>query len=462
MSIKKPKNSQVPPKASRDYREIAIEEFLAFWSFLRHNWYFVLPALLIIALLIYIVRPLPPKQLRLATGQPNSTFQVIGEQYRSFFAKQGVDLALVPTKGAQENIELLRNGAVDAVFSQGGLKIDDPEDTIRSLGSISLQPLWLFYRGEEVATSENLKQFLVNRRTSLNLPGSGTRLLTDTILKLHKIDPEDSHYVSLSTRKSIDALKASKIDAMFLVAGVESKNLHELLAIPGIHAFNFDLADAYTKRLRYLDEVNLPKGALEFEPISPIKNVSMVATSVVLLATNQLHPAHQLLFLEAASEFDNYRIAVFNRETRFPAYTDQSVPESEFAERYYKRGSPLLWGHAPFWVVSLFDEIWFYVIAAGAVLIPLISFAPSYRKSHAEASIEECYTELRLIEVHLIDASKKEDLVELQSETNSLKERIWRLWVPTGNRPAYYDLKNALILVQEEISKKIRQADAIN
>ena len=118
------------------------------------------------------------------------------------------------------------------------MKVNDLNDTVRSLGSISLQPLWLFYRGEEVANTENLKKFLTTRRTSLNLTGSGTRILTDTILKLHKIEPKSSNYVSMSSRESIDALKDSKIDAMFLVAGVESKNLRELLAIQGIHAFN--------------------------------------------------------------------------------------------------------------------------------------------------------------------------------------------------------------------------------
>ena len=100
--MKKSQKSQVPPKASLNYREIALEEFLAFWSFIKHNWYFVLPGILIFALMVYLIRPLPPKYLRLATGQPNSTFQVIADEYAQFFAKQGVELVLVPTGGAQE------------------------------------------------------------------------------------------------------------------------------------------------------------------------------------------------------------------------------------------------------------------------------------------------------------------------------------------------------------------------
>lgn len=459
--MKKSPNSYVPPKASRNYQEIIIEELLAFGSFLKHNWFFILPALLVLAVLIYIVRPLPPKHLRLATGQPNSTFQVIGEQYQQFFSKHGIAMELIATNGAQENLELLQMGQVDAAFSQGGLKIEDSRDIIRSLGSISLQPLWLFYRGSEIPSTESLNNFLVKRRVSLNVPGSGTRTLAETILRLHKINPDAGNFEALSSKEGLEALKSGRLDAMFLVAGVESKNLRDLLVQPGIRAFNFDLADAYTKRYRYLDLVSLPKGALDFNPISPQKNINMVATSVAILTTDALHPAHQLLFLEAATEFDDHRIAIFNRETKFPSYTDQSIPESDFAHRFYKQGTPVLWGRAPFWLVSLFDEIWFYLFAAGAILIPIYSFVPSYRKTHAELSIEECYTQLRHIEVNVIESVSQSEFEELLAQIDQLKDRIWRLWVPSGIRPAYYDLRTALLSVRHDIVEKLTQTTSL-
>lgn len=455
--MKKSPNAHVPPKASRNYHDIVVEEFLAFGSFLKHNWFFILPGLLVLAVLVYIVRPLPPKHLKVATGQPNSTFQVIGDQYQRFFSKHGVHVELVPTKGAEDNLELLQQGKVDAIFSQGGLKVEDAGDEIRSLGSISLQPLWLFHRGSEVPLSENLDEFLSKRVVSLNLPGSGTRTLSETILKLHKMNPDAANYKSLSSKESIDALMAGKIDAMFLVAGVESKNLRDLLVQPGIRAFNFELADAYTKRQRYLDLVSLPKGAMNFNPISPKNNINMVATSVTILTTDKVHPAHQLLFLEAATEFDSQRVAIFNRESKFPAYTDQSVPESDFAHRYYKQGSPVLWGHAPYWLASLFDEIWFYLFAAGAILIPIYSFVPSYRKTHAELSIEECYSQLRHIEVNVVESTAQEEYEELLGQIDQLKDRVWRLWVPSGIRPAYYDLRSALLSVRNDIIEKLAQ-----
>lgn len=449
--MKKKAPRQTPPTVARNYRELISEESLALWSFLKSNWYYVIPLLLLIITVIYIVRPVPPSKIRLATGQPNSTFQVIGEDYREIFRKHGVELELVQTMGALENNQLLNRGEVDAIFSQGGMKIHDPGEKIQSLGSIAYQPLWLFYRGREVAASQHLHEFLQERQVSINVVGSGTRILAENILKLHHVDPESSNFHALTTRDSISALLSGKLDAMFLVAGVESNNLRELLFSPGMHIFNFHLSDAYTKRLRYLESVTVPRGSIEFNPISPITDVNLISTTVTILTTEDLHPALQLLFLEAAEDFDARRSVIFNRETRFPAYSDTNVPESDVARRFYKEGSPFLWGYVPYWLASLFDEIWFYLLAAGAVIIPLLGSIPSYRKTHAELSMEECYSQLRVIELNVLEAQDRDSLNELLAELDALKHRVWRLWVPSGNRPAFYDLKNAVLMVRNEI-----------
>jgi TRAP-type uncharacterized transport system substrate-binding protein len=452
--MKKNKKIPIPPNVSKNYREIIAEEALALLSFVRHNWYFVLPVVFAFIVIVYLVRPLPPKTIRLATGQPNSTFQVIGEHYKEYFKRQNVELELVESSGALENNRLLEEGQVDVIFSQGGLKIYDPREEIRSLGSISYQPLWLFYKGKHVLPETKLADFLRNRRTSINVVGSGTRILSETILKLHNLDPDDLTFESFTTQQSIAAMKSGEIDAMFLVAGVESKNLQELILSPGVQIFNFDLADAYAKRLRYLTQVTVPKGSVHFDPVSPPFDVNMVASTVTLLSTEDLHPAIQLLFLEAASEYDQTRLAVFNGEVTFPAYTDKAVQQSQVAARFYKNGTPFLWDRAPYWVASLFDEIWFYLLALGAILIPIIGFLPSYRKSHSESSIEECYTELRHIESQLLEANDKHTIASLEAQLGQLKYRVWRLWVPSGNRPAYYDLRGAVIAVEADLAVK--------
>lgn len=450
--IRKP----IPPSVARNYRVILEEELLAIVSFIKHNWVYSSLILLLLVSLIYIIRPIPPQKVRLATGQDNSTFQVIGERYRELFKREDIELELVPSAGAIQNHQLLLDGKVDAAFSQGGITISDPDKIVRSLGSISYQPLWLFYRGNEVPTDLPLASFLATRRLSINVPGSGTRILSEEILKLHNIRTDHAQLKSLSTKQSIEAMRGGRIEGMFLVAGVESKNLQEIILLPDVHFYNFDLMQAYTKRLRYLSPVVLPKGAISFDPVNPPANVNLVSTTVTLLATDKLHPAIQQLFLEAGSIYDDHKQGIFGSEFSLPAYTDTSVEQSNVAKRFYKKGHPFLWGHAPFWIASLFDEIWFYLLALGAILIPIISFWPSYRKSYSELSIEECYSDLRRMEMQLLDPSNKDEVERLASEIKVLKERVWKMWVPSGNRPAYYNLRRALLSTEADIEDKLQ------
>ena len=63
---------------------------------------------------------------------------------------------LVPEAATDEHLELLRQGKADLGFVQGGtadIGYDD-EESITSLGSLFVEPLWLFYR-EDAARRQN-------------------------------------------------------------------------------------------------------------------------------------------------------------------------------------------------------------------------------------------------------------------------------------------------------------------
>lgn len=446
----KTSRKKLPPKAPGNFRTVVVEELLAFWSFLQSNWLYILPSLLLIAVTLYIARPLPPHTVTVATGQPNSTADVVGHKYREYFKKHGVDLKLVPTHGAEENLQLLAEGKVNASFTQGGLPLPAESEHLLSLGSIAYQPLWLFYYGDE--TPADLNALLATRKTSINVPGSSTRSLTLSVLEAQGIDSGAHGLLAMDTHESVEAFKAHKIDALFLVASMESHNLHDVAKIPGVRLYSFKLAEAYAKRFQYLDPVVLPAGAISLHPANPVSDTHMIATTLDVLTTDQLHPAHQLLFLEATEEFERKRVSYFTHG-KFPTYMDTRIPESDVARRFFKEGSPFLWNYAPYWVASLFDEVWFYLLAIGAIVIPLMSFLPSYRKTHAVLSMESCYDALRLIENEMVlrreaDAPITEDLLD---RLDSLKDKVRALWVPTGNRNAYYDLRAAINIVREDI-----------
>ncbi len=445
------RRKKLPPKAPGNFRTVFVEELLAFWSFLLSNWLYVLPGLALVALLIYVVRPVPPKTVTIATGQYHSTADVIGHRYHEFFKRHGVDLQLVQSKGAEENISLLAEGKVDAVFSQGGLQLPDNASHFVSLGSVVYQPLWLFhYQTDNV--DPDLNRFLAGKKVSINIHGSSTRAMVGPLLEAQGIDLNLPNLINMGTVDSLNALKERKIDAMFLVGAMASKNVQEIAQLPGIQMYNFTLAAAYAKRFQYLDPVLLSAGTFNLHPITPKKDVNMIATTLDILTTERMHPALQLLFMEATDDFERKRVSYFV-PGKFPAYIDTRIPESDVARRYFKEGSPFLWGYVPYWAASLFDEVWFYLLAIGAVAIPLIGFLPSYRKTHAVLSIESCYDELRLIENEVLYLHEQHHAMspELLKRIDRLKDKVRALWVPTGNRGAYYDLRAAINIVREDI-----------
>lgn len=442
---------KLPPRAPSNFRSVVVEELLAFWSFITSNWIFVLPSLLLIVLLIYVVRPMPPKTLTIGTGQLNSTPDVVGRKYHEFFKRHGVELKLVPTKGAVENLQLLKEGKVDAAFSQGGLPLGDDIDNVRSLGAIAYQPLWFFYYGNET-DEPDLTRLLAGRKVSVNVEGSSTRGLTMEVLEAQGVDTSAPNFLAMKTPDSVAAFKEKKIDGLFLVGGMDSKNIWAVSKFPGVKMYDFRLAEAYSKKFPYLEVVKFPTGGFSFHPVTPAKDIHMIATTLDILTTERLHPALQLLFMEATTDFEQKRVSYFTHG-KFPVYMDTRIQESDVARRYFKEGSPFLWGYAPYWVASLFDEVWFYLLAIGAIVIPLIGFVPSYRRSHAVLSIEHCYDELRAIETMIIRARQLSEPVDpdLLEQIDLLSDEARELWVPTGNRNAYYDLRAAITIVREDL-----------
>src|SRR5690606_12086766 len=83
-------------------------------------------------------------------GPEQSAYEEFGKRYQQALARYGIQVELLPTEGSSDNLQMLRSGRADLGFVQGGsadLAYDD-DDAIVSLGSLFVEPLWLFYREE--------------------------------------------------------------------------------------------------------------------------------------------------------------------------------------------------------------------------------------------------------------------------------------------------------------------------
>lgn len=429
-------------------------------SMLKFQWPLVVLFVVGLLVLVFVTRPFAPTRLKLATGQANSSLDALGKKYAEEFKRHGVTLDLVNTAGAFENIELLKKLKVDAAFSLGGTVEASEVPEIVTLGSVEYQPFWLFYRGSAY-DGINPSKFFAKKYFSVNIPGSGTRHLTEKLLNLHGIKIEgNQHMLSMPSGDSADALLAGKIDGVFLVAGIESKTIQRIVKSPDIKIFNFSMAEAYARRLKFLEIVNLPRGSIELTDDVPIENIQLVETTTTLIAEDDLHPAIQHLFLSTARKFNDAGQGFFRRTGGFPALIEQGLPTSSVAERYYSKGAPALEGYLPFWLSSLFDRIWFILFAAFAIGYPLSQLFPNYRLVYANLCMADCYDKLRAVDQKLIGTATFADLEANRAEFLELEERINQLWISNGHNGDFFNIKNAVEIVRGRVQRLAEQFKA--
>lgn len=441
---------RVNPEIERYFYHSVKDEVAALLLLLRYQWYLVLMLVVGVGWLMLISNPWPPRTIRVAVGQPNSTLEVVAKKYAAHFDDHDVKLELVRSNGAIENLELLKAGKVDVAFSQGGAPVDD-DAKILSLGSIGYQPLWFFHRGQ-VPQGADVLDYIVGKRISIAMPGSGTRLMVDSVLNaIPQEGKSRSTFVELSAAASTQALFEGRIDGMFLLAGMESGNLNALLEREDIGIMSFPCAKAMTRFANYAEVVSVPRGALSLSPARPSEDIQMIATTTTIMVSKDLHPAIQYLFLEASSAMYREESVFFDRAKGFPAFVDKSSRKSKVAQRYYQSGPAVLENYAPFWVASFFDRAWFSILAALAVIYPLFRLLPRYRVVMFEVVMSNAYTKI----YHLYQSLEERDTLhawaDAQREYLQLKAEIESYWVPKGCKEAYGSLLNTLHLLKAKL-----------
>ena len=91
-----------------------------------------------------------PSSFTIASGPAGSSFDRYAEQYQKILARQGITLKIVHSDGSFDNLHKLNDpkSGVDVAFVQGGDAGTTEVEHLSSLGSISYQPLLVFYRGK--------------------------------------------------------------------------------------------------------------------------------------------------------------------------------------------------------------------------------------------------------------------------------------------------------------------------
>jgi TRAP-type uncharacterized transport system substrate-binding protein len=417
----------------------------------------VIVILLLIGGVIIYLKPFPFTGISIATSYKGGDWYQFGEAAIAPLKEDGIDVEVVVTNGAIENAEKLNdsNSKVNAGFVYAAALSVDQQKGLYSLGSVSYDPVWIFYRNNlagKIATIQDLAKY----RVALAPKKSGSYALTKKLFEINGIDIEsNSNFVSSSWAESRENFLSGKTDAYVFITTIVDPLVEELIHSPDMTLLNMPNAIAYQKRFNYLDAVVIPAGSINIEKKLPARDISLIATTTTLAVRKDLHPSLQLALLMSSKEIiqDSSRL-FFSKRNEFPAYVDPSVSISPVARNYYNYGPPKSTEYLPYWLVIFIDRFWFVVLAAFAVIYPLSKLNFHLRRFRFIIRKRPLYELLLNMEKEITGKKlPSEDKEKLLKKLETINKHAHQHFIPVGEETDYFLFINALQLLRNKIER---------
>ncbi len=409
----------------------------------------------LVVLAYWWLNPNPPKQVTLATGPAQSAYEEFGKRYQQALAADGIEVLLLPSDGSSHNLQLLREGRADVAFVQGGTAelLPDDADELVSLGSLFVEPVWLFYRTEsaerllKAPRLAGLRQ-LGGWRVNVGSEGSGVPKLMERLLEANKVEPGAVQMSRLEqTPATVDFL-AGKLDALVFASAPESLMVQMLLQTPGVQLLDFAQNEAYARRFPFLTPVTLPRGVVDLAANVPARDVRLVASTTSLLARDGTHPALLTLFAQNAQKLHGGS-GWFNRAREFPNSRASELPIAKEADRAMNEPVPMLQRYLPFWIANLVERMWLVLGLLIAVMLPLSRIVPPLYQFRVRSRVFRWYGRLREIENDM--EAGKTDSAELLKALDGLEAQVEKVSVPLSYADELYALRNHIHLVRKKL-----------
>ncbi|MFA5899319.1 MAG: TAXI family TRAP transporter solute-binding subunit [Hyphomicrobium sp.] len=417
-------------------------------------------------------------------------YQELATTYEKALEPYGVDL--IPRPGV-EGFKTLKGLVADppeydAAFIKGGLvgsmqgrlarsKAQDWHQKqlgkLRSVGRLFYEPIWVFVRSD--FSGQSLRD-LKGKPVLTGTWESGTRRIAAQLLRANGVEFSKDNPLMISEDLAPDGgqLLAGKAEAAFLILPADADLVQQLLHVQGIRLLNFTLeADAYVNRFPALTKVLLNRGAVEFEPLSPPENVTLLATSTALVVRADLEPS--LIDLLSFAVLNNPRAAfdkagdpvLFYRPGTFPHISDPEYQVPEGTRLIYKTGelpvalrsiAPAVKEAGFSYSVTAFiadhgAQTVLLLIPSLVILLPLLRVLPIVYNWTIRRRLLYWYRQLKALEKKL-DHPMAGDLAAYQSEIERIDTGVRRIRYPLNFSDQVYHLRLHINLVRQRLFQK--------
>lgn len=435
-----------------------------------------------------VVRETRAIQGRIVMATGSTHYYALAESYRRDLERNGITYEVQRrTEGFATLKALLDPGSgINAGFIKGGLvgsmqgrlatekaKGRYAEFTsLRSVGRVFHEPIWVFTRGDlPIATLRDLK----DKKILTGTRESGTRRIANQLLKANGIDKSNATLIAESLPADAAPLFDGRADAAFLVEPPDSETMQMLLRVENIRLMDFSAeAEAYDNRFPAITRVVLRKGAVEFNPVLPSSDITLLATTAALVVRADMNPALVSLLTHAVignpkPGFDKVGDPVlFYRAGEFPSASDPEFEIAKDARAVYKSGDvPLLLRHlapmnarigVPFsftaFVNSYAAQTLLVLIPLLAILVPLSRALPALYVWFVRRRLVYWYRQLKALEKNLDSRGAKYDLEAHRGELERIDGAVRRIRVPLYFSNELYDLRMHIDLVRQRLTAR--------
>jgi uncharacterized protein len=423
----------------------------------------------------------------MATGNPQ--YHALALTYQDELQRNGVNLQLSDTTEGFATLQALSNdkSGINAGFVKGGLvgslqgrlassKAKDwrAEQIGKwlSVGRLFYEPIWVFTRGD--LTVQTLRD-LRNRRVLVGLRDGGARRIVTQLLSANGVTASDATLVEEALSADAEQLHQGKADAAFIIAPPDDARIQQLLRVPDIRLMNFKAeAEAYINRWPALGKLVLREGAVEFDPVLPSADITLLTTTVALVVRSDMHPALISLLTHAVihnpkSAFDGAGDPIlFFKAGEFPSPHDPEFKVSSDALVVYRTGElPLLLRilaplnkrlGIPFSLTAFVNahgaQTILLLIPLIAVILPLVRVLPALYMWSVRRRLLYWYRQLTALERSLETPTAAARLSAKQAELERIDAAVSRIRLPIYFAEKVYDLRGHIDLVRNRLATR--------
>ena len=395
---------------------------------------------------LFVDDPLPRKII-IASGDKAGTYHVIANRYKEYLEKSGIEVEVLPTTGSMDNIKLLSSpeSGVSLAFVQSGTLSTKMNDDFAILASIFREPIWVFYRGDNIRYLHEL----AGKKVTIGSNGSRTQALSRKLFIDNGLDSDNTEFSDTGGQEAATLLTTGKTDASFFVASPKTGYIQDLLSNNSIGLMSFDRHEGYARRYKFLSPITIPEGLFSLSLNIPDREIRLLSTTVMLVTNREFHPALIYLVLEAAKNIHQGNLLDLPNEFPSDKYTD--LPVHEDAKSFLEEGKSFFHRFLPFKIAHVMDRLIIMLVPLLTLLIPILKFAPPIYRWRIRSKIYRWYSVLHELDLSIEEGISDDLKSDIRERISRLESDLSKINVPMAYMEEFYSLRLHINLIKSAV-----------